>query len=124
MDMRHRTQASQTDLVDVTYRIEVKTRLKITALQAQQQAQTFLLFNVGNMLSVGEPILLLTGGLVRWKVPILYGLPSKGLLGHIGELLLDVETGEVLLSESTPSSIEDLEKRAEQLYHTTASTAL
>jgi len=102
----------------VDYRIEVKADLKVTADDARRNAAKFLLFNIGNMVSAGEPVLLLTADKVRWKIPALYGLPGKGLLGQIGELIIHVETGEVLLNESSPTSVEEMERRAETLYQT------
>ena len=99
----------------VEYRIEVRADLRVTAEEARRRAAVFLLDNVGNMISPGQPVLLLTAGTIRWKVPALYGLPGKGLLGQVGDLAIDVESGEILLHESSPSSVEEMERRAESL---------
>ena len=53
---------------------------------------------------------------------MLYGLPGHGTLGQIGELMIDVESGQILLDESTP--ISKMEQRAEALYNATDGTPL
>ena len=51
---------------EVDYRIEVKFRFNVTAFVACQNVNVYLLNNVGNMLSAGEPTLLL-GERPCWK---------------------------------------------------------
>lgn len=115
--------AAPSTAVEVEYRIEIRTDLQVTARSARHEAARFLLHNVGNLASAGDPALLLAAGRIRWKVPVLYGTPGRGVLGQIGDLLVDVETGEVLLDESSPASVEELERRAEALYDAAAGPA-
>jgi hypothetical protein len=106
----------------VDYSIEIHTLLQITTTVARQRAACFLLDNLGNMVTPGQPSLRLWPDRVRWKVPVLYGLPGYGLLGQIGELMIDVESGQVLLDESTP--ILEMEQCAEALYNAADGTPL
>lgn len=106
----------------IDYSIEVRTALQITAADARQKAARFLLDNLGNLITPGRPVLRLQADQVRWKVPVLYGLPGHGQLGQIGELMIDVESGQVLLDEST--SVPEMEQRAEALYNAADGTPL
>ncbi len=106
----------------VDYSIEVHTTLLITTADARQRAGRFLLDNVGNMITAGQPTLHLQADQIRWKVPVLYGLPGHGTLGQIGELMIDVESGQISLDESTP--ISKMEQRAEALYNAADGTPL
>lgn len=115
--------AAPSAAAEVEYRIEIRTDLQVTARDARREAARFLLHNVGNLVSAGDPALLLAAGRIRWKVPVLYGTPARGVLGQIGDLLVEVKSGEVLLEESSPASVEEMERRAEALYHAAAGPA-
>lgn len=106
----------------IDYSIEVRTALRITAHDARQKAARFLLDNLGNLVTPGQPVLRLQADQVHWKVPVLYGLPGHGQLGQIGELMIDVESGQVLLDKSTP--IPEMERCAEALYNAADGTPL
>ena len=93
--------------------LEVSAKFNVTAPIAQQKANQFLLLRVGNMLSAGQPELLIQDP-IQWRVPVLFSTPSKGCLGKIGELLVDAQTCEVRLIY--PDSLEEMEKHAEILF--------
>ena len=57
---------------------------------------------------------LTVGQEIYWRIPVRYCLPEIGELGIVGFLVIDVNTGEVLLSKSTP--LEELAENAERLY--------
>lgn len=63
-----------------------------------------------------EPDLII-GDDLRWRVPLGYSLPKKGLLGKVGSILVDANTGNLLLEYSTP--IKEVEANAESLYRET-----
>ena len=44
----------------------------------------------------------------------LYTLPDKGTMGEVGHILMDVDSGDMVLDKST--KIEELERNAERLY--------
>lgn len=101
----------------VTFRIEVSSEFNISSYVAKQQANRFLAMNVGNLLYAGEPELLL-GQKLQWRVPVLYALPKVGKLGKVGEVLVNVDTGDVTFAEMTTQ--EDIERNVEALYHSAA----
>jgi hypothetical protein len=85
-----------------------KARSLISAEVARAIGADFLLMKVGNLLAAGEPRLppsRLDGRRV-WKVPILLGNVRQGLLGEVGELLVDAETGRVLFTDQDRKQIE------------------
>jgi hypothetical protein len=51
-------------------------------------------------------------------VPVVYALPDRGILGKVGELYVDVDSGQILLEESIP--LEVITANAERLYSKTA----
>ena len=83
----------------------------ISAEVVKDLAADFLLMKVGNLLMVGEPSLL--RGQRCWKVPIFLGNIRSGLLGQVGKLLVDAETGEVLFTDEERTRIE---AQANELY--------
>ncbi len=101
---------------EVRYRMEVVFRLTVTPFVARQNANVYLLMNVGNLLSAGEPGLVL-GETPYWRVPIFCAFPEFDRREQIGVLAVDVNSGAVLLEHSYPSSPQEIERRAEAIYH-------
>ncbi len=98
----------------VHLRIDIQAEFNITPFVARQKANVFLLMRVGNLLSAGEPELVVDNEEFVWRLPIIYSTPSQGQLGKVGEVAVNVETGEVSLVE--PGSIEQLESKVEKLF--------
>ncbi|MBI1929592.1 hypothetical protein HYR99_35765 [Candidatus Poribacteria bacterium] len=92
-----------------------KAHRLITAELAQDIAADFLLMKVGNLLMAGEPRLprRCVNSKRGWKVPILLGNVRGGVLGKVGELFVEAETGEVVF---TPEERNQIEVRANALY--------
>jgi len=101
---------------EVRYRMEVVFRLTVTPFVARQNANVYLLMNAGNLLSAGEPGLVL-GETPYWQVPIFCAFPEFGRREQIGVLAVDVNSGAILLEHSYPSSPQEIERRAEAIYH-------
>ena len=99
------------------FTLEVSAELNITAHVARQRANHFLMMQVGNLLYAGEPELVV-GQKVHWRAPVLYSLPGVGLLGKVGEVLVDADTGDVAFGELT--GVESIERNVEALYRSTA----
>ncbi|MBM4461198.1 MAG: hypothetical protein FJ011_26160 [Chloroflexi bacterium] len=104
-------------LVDakVRYRMDISFRVAITPLVARQNANVYLLMNVGNMLSAGEPVLSLSAQ-PHWKAPVYCAYPEFRRREKIGELAMDVNNGAILLEQSFPSSPREIERYAEIAY--------
>jgi len=97
----------------VTLKVEVTTDFNISAFVARQKTNYFLSVNAGNMLVAGDPELVV-GEVLRWRVPVLFGTPVSGRLGKVGELLIDVDTGDVIVEDAV--QLEEMLHRAEILY--------
>jgi hypothetical protein len=57
---------------------------------------------------------------VRWRVPVLFATRAKGPLGTVGELLVDVTNGQVIVDD--PKRLEEIAEHAEALYRRAASS--
>jgi len=115
-------QASITDIEipqhrKVQIKLEIAAECNITPLVARQKVNRFLLSSVGNLLMADEPSLEISPNALRWRVPVMYALPDRGIVGKVGELYVDADNGHVLLKEST--SLEVLAVNAECLYSKT-----
>lgn len=101
---------------EVDYTIQVRFRFNITPFAAQQKVNAYLLLNVGQMLSAGEPTLLINDG-AFWKVPVLCAFPDLKRREYLGDLAVDAESGAVVLEKSSFASSSEIEARADAIYH-------
>ncbi len=105
----------------VTFKVEVKGELNITAFVARQRVTRYVAMYIGNLLHAGEPDLLVGEGLLEWDVPVVYSLPDLGTLGTVGHILVDVQNGNLKLNEST--SKEEMQSNVDRLYQQATSPA-
>lgn len=101
----------------VKIKIELSSEINITSFSARQKANVFLITRVGNMLWAGEPKLAVTKNNLRWVIPIMYTIPKR-ITKQVGELAMDVNTGEILLRESNPSTTEEIEQYVQHIFQT------
>jgi len=96
-------------------RLEIDIKLSadvlVTAFVAKQKVNHFLATEVGNLLHAGEPSLALEDH-IYWRVPVLLSSPTVGKVGQVGEIDVDVESGEV---QATPSLVETIAHNAQTL---------
>ena len=59
---------------------------------------------VGNML-MGERPQLVVGKRTVWRVPVVLGSSTLGVLGEVGTVDVDAETGEILLTDTLSQKI-------------------
>lgn len=97
----------------VSVKIEISAEINVSAYVARQKANQFLILQAGDQLCAGEPELVIGPGLC-WRVPVQYTPSRWGLLGIVGHLLVDAESGEVTIADKQTTS--DLMDRAEALY--------
>ena len=100
----------------VTVKIEVSTDVNVSAFTARQKANRFLVMQAGDQLCADQPELVI-GPTLCWRVPVQYTPSRKGPLGIVGHLLIDADTGEVMVTDGQTSK--DLLARAEVLYERT-----
>ena len=104
---------------DLEIDIRVRARMAITAFTAQRKVSRLVLERVSNLLCGEEPTLVV-GDRVRWRVPIWLGFPKKGLVGKVGEIDVDVETGEILFDQRV---LEEISERTDVLARRTLSAS-
>ncbi len=82
----------------VAIKVEVTADVRVTADGARELAGEFLVMEVGDLLSAGEPTLRIDDRMT-WEVPIVLSNARHGVLGEVGRLVVDAETGEIQFTE-------------------------
>ena len=98
--------------------IKVTADVNVSAYAARQKVNDFVLSEISYMLHAGEPTLVL-GERIRWRVPVILSLTSRGDVGEVGAIDVDVDTGQIHV---TPQLIAEINARAEGLAHSSPST--
>jgi hypothetical protein len=75
----------------------LKVSVTVTAAAARRKVNAYLASNLGNLLLSGEPALTITDRIV-WRVPVDVTDPIDGRIGHIGDVDVDAENGELLIT--------------------------
>ena len=101
----------------IKFSLEISSDYQISPMVAAKKANYFLLMNVGNLLSAGEPELILKKN-IFWEMPIIYSLPSKGKVDQVGKLAVDVQNGSIKFI--SPKNIKELEKKVDSFYKSCA----
>jgi hypothetical protein len=58
---------------------------------------------------------LIVGKRLCWSVPVLLTFPDRGVVGKVGEILVDAATGELLVDEAAVQRMtEDADRLAER----------
>jgi hypothetical protein len=91
--------------------IRVTQPLNITSFTARQCVTQYVIRELSTQLGADVPELTI-GERVYWSVPVVFTLPSKGVLGRVGTLRVDAATGELL---TDPQSEREMLHHAEQL---------
>lgn len=99
--------------------IKVTADVNISAFAARQKVSSFVLSEVSYMMHAGKPALVL-GERICWRVPVILSLTSRGDVGEVGAIDVDVETGQMHVS---PQLIMEINARAEAFTARSASTA-
>ena len=85
------------DSQDLNIQVSVAAVINIKAKTAQRKATTWLVSEVGNMLISGMPQLVISKNAV-WRVPVLLTSSRSGILGQVGSVDVDAESGELMTS--------------------------
>jgi hypothetical protein len=97
--------------------IKVTADVNISAYAARQKVNDFVLSDVSYMMHAGEPTLVLAEH-ICWRAPVILSLTSRGDVGEVGVIDVDVETGQMHV---TPQLTAEITARAEGLALSTAS---
>jgi hypothetical protein len=92
----------------------------VSAFSARQKVNSFVLNDISYMMHAGTPQLVLADRIL-WRVPVVLSQASRGDIGQVGQIDVDVETGQLLV---TPQLVSEIETRAAALVaYSTAPTA-
>ncbi len=94
----------------VEFTIQVSGHIHYSAEAARRAVGRFVAGEIAYLLRSGEPSLVMTERIV-WRVPVDLTLPSHGVVGTVGQIDVDVETGEL---DVTPEMIRRIQENAEQ----------
>jgi hypothetical protein len=79
-------------------RLEVDTKVtadvNISAYAARQKVNGFVLSDISYMMHAGDPTLVLAER-IYWRVPVILSFTSRGDVGEVGAIDVDVETGQM-----------------------------
>jgi len=95
----------------VDIQLRVSAQVNITPFVARQKVNVLMLDRVGNLLHGGEPEMLVSERLY-WRVPVSLSTPRQGLVGQVGAVRVDAQTGEVLAEDEL---LKDLAEHARRL---------
>ncbi len=98
--------------------IKVSADVNISAYAARQKVNDFVLSDISYMMHAGAPSLIVAER-IRWRVPVILSLTSRGDVGEVGAIDVDVETGQMHV---TPQLILEINARAQGLAASTPST--
>jgi len=99
--------------------IKVAADVNISAYAARQKVNDFVLSDISYMMHAGDSVLVLAER-ICWRVPVILSLTSRGDVGEVGAIDVDVETGQMHV---TPQLIAEINARAEGLALSAASVA-
>ncbi len=96
----------------VQVNIHIEAELNISALAARRKVTGYLIDYVSDHLGGEDPALVVDGELFLWRVPVVLYLTSRGKVGQVGEVDVNAQTGQLLISQSL---LKELKARAEDL---------
>ncbi len=104
-------------------RLEVDVRvtadINVSAFSARQKVNSFVLDKISYMMHAEHPTLVVAERM-SWRVPVILSLTSRGDIGQVGHIDVDIETGQLLI---TPQLISEMQNRAAAFVAYPASTA-
>lgn len=91
--------------------IQLSASVNVTAFSARQKVTGFVVDEISTQMHGGTPVLVMAKR-IYWRVPVILSLPPTGDRGPVGDIDVDVETGQLII---TPALVEDIIRRAEYL---------
>ena len=92
------------DMQSWDIQISIEATVNIDAQTARRRVTVWLVNEVGNMLVGGAPQLVI-GTKTVWRVPALLTSSQAGILGEVGAVEVDGETGELLINATLSQEI-------------------
>ena len=107
----------------VNIRVEVSAPQNITPFVAQQTVNAFVVTEISTQLR-SDPPDLVVGERLRWSVPVVLTSPDRGVVGKVGEVLVDASTGELLVDDEFVRRMTNNVRRVAERSPTSRSWAL
>jgi hypothetical protein len=85
---------------NVAIRIELTAQANITPFVARQRVTGFVIREISDRMRGDEPELVV-GERLCWSVSVVLTSPTQGVVGKVGEILVDATTGELLGEKDT-----------------------
>ncbi len=90
----------------VAIRIELTAQANITSFVARQKVTGFVILEISDRMRGDQPELVV-GDRLCWSVPVVLTSPTRGVVGKVGEILVDATTGELLVEKDTVQRMSD-----------------
>lgn len=88
-----------------TVRVQfVPPQVRVTAVEAARRVNRFLLDEVSYLLGSERPTLVEVDGLV-WRTPVMLSYPDQGVIGEVGFVDVDAESGELRITSETTEEL-------------------
>ena len=94
-----------------TFQIQETITIQVTANEAKRQVNRWLLHEVNSQMGAEQPILVV-GERTVWRVPVYWSAPHVGHVGIVGNIEVDVLSGDMDRSEQRKA---ELIQRAQEL---------
>ncbi|MBN1888286.1 MAG: hypothetical protein JW850_09860 [Thermoflexales bacterium] len=91
--------------------VRLSATVNVTMFSARQKVGGFVADQISTNMHGGEPRLVV-GERICWRVPVILSMPPTGDRGEVGTIDVDIETGQLIVTQSL---IEEIERRAEYL---------
>ena len=91
--------------------IRLSATVNVTAFSARQKVTGFVADEISTNMHGGEPQLIVSER-TCWRVPVILSMPLAGDRGEVGEIDVDIETGQLMV---TCALVEEIERRAQYL---------
>ena len=91
---------------NLAIRIELTAQANITPFVAQQKVTGFVILEISDRMRGDQPELVV-GDRLCWSVPVVLTSPIRGVVGKVGEILVDAMTGELLVEKDTVQRMSD-----------------
>jgi len=96
----------------VQINIQIEAELNVSDLMAQRKVTGYLIDHVSDHLSGETPALVVDQERLLWRVPVALYLTSRGKVGQVGEIDVDGQSGQLLITQTL---LEELKARANEL---------
>lgn len=92
-------------------RLDVAATINITAEEARRKVSVFVGNMIADLLSGETPGLVWQQDVAYWRVPVMLSSRSLGRIGIVGSIDVNVETGELQITDQLVEEIEENARR-------------